>query len=92
MLTLEELKNMKPDTIFCSGVIENSSLGIFMTRDGGMLRWIAIRGYKWDWAIYLGWEYRSKEWLMDHGDKVHDKKVIRRLIPCSDEAFKMYRY
>lgn len=92
MLTLGDLKAMKPNTIIGSGIEENSSEGIFMTRDGGSLRWVAVRGGIWDWAIYCYWSDRSIEWVMAHGDKVCCKETIRKLVPCDDEAFKMYRW
>lgn len=92
MLTLKDLKAMQSNLIFATGVVENSPLGIFMSRSGGMLRWVAVRGGIWDWAIYCHWEDKSKEWIRDYGDKVHDEVIIKTLVPCTDEAFKMYRY
>jgi len=35
----------------------------------------------WDW-----------DKIRDQGDKIGSEKSIRRLVPCDDEAFKMYRY
>ena len=92
MLTLQQLKAMPPITVFATSEAENSPEGIFMTRDGGALRWVAVRGRMWDWAIYCHWSDKSIEWIEAHGDKVYDKATIRRLVPCDDEAFKMYRY
>ena len=50
-------------------------------------KFIAVRGQIGDWAIYVG--LRD---IRDHGDKVYEEKVIRELVPCTDAAFKLYRY
>jgi len=92
LLTLEKLKAMKPYSVFATGTVENSLEGIFTTRDGGLLRWVAVRGGIWDWAIYIHWADKSITWIKNHGDKVIGEANIRKLVPCDDEAFKMYRY
>lgn len=92
MLTLEDLKNLEPGTIFAKGVIIDSPEGINMTRSGKMLRWVAVRGEVWDWAIYCHWATSSYEYVRDYGDKVYDGHNIKRLVTCDDEAFKSYRY
>lgn len=63
-LTLQQLKDMKPDTIFASGVglIEHPwfnnatkvSEGGALEEDGRStkVKWVAIRGGYHDWAIY----------------------------------------
>jgi hypothetical protein len=63
-----------------------------MTGSGRQLRWVAVRGGAPDWKIYCHWIEKSKEEVASNGDKVCDKETIRRLVPCTDEAFKMYRY
>ena len=92
MLTLEKLKEMKPDTIFAKGEIVDSPDGINMTNSGKMLKWIVIRGGIHDWAIYCHLAEKDYEWIKDYGDKVHSKENIKKLVSCDDEAFKMYRY
>jgi len=64
MLTLKQLKEMKPDTIFASGIgtiehpwFNNAKLiseGGTLEADGRStkVKWIAIRGGYHDWAIY----------------------------------------
>lgn len=90
-LTVEEIKNMPPG-IFAEGVALDNYYGINMTRSGKMLKWVAVRGGAPDWKIYCHWAEKSKEEVASNGDKVYDKETIRRLVPCTDEAFKMYRY
>jgi len=92
MLTLEKLKEMKPGTIFAKGTVSDNSVGINMTGSGNLLRWLAVRGVIHDWAIYCHWASRSFDWIRQSGDKVTSESNIRKLVPCNDEAFKMYRY
>ena len=92
MLTLEELNQLPPGTIFASGVANDSEDGLFMAGTGSELRWVAVRGDTHDWAIYCQFADKSAEWIKSHGDKVHMKEHIKKLVPCDDEAFKMYRH
>ena len=92
VLTLEDLKEMKPYTVFAHGYTENSPDGVYMTNSniGRKMLWIAKRGGIHDWAIYIHWADRDIEWVKDHGDKVTSAPNIRRLVPCDDKAFEMY--
>jgi len=92
MLTLQKLKEMKPDTIFTQGEIIDSPEGINMTNSGRMLKWVAVRGGIHDWAIYCHFANNTYEWVYRFGDKVYSKGNIKKLVNCDDEAFKMYRY
>ena len=90
-LTLEMLKEMRPGT-FAKGEIVDCPDGINMTNSGKLLRWVAVRGGIHDWAIYCLFADNSYEEIRRVGDKIHNPKHIRKLVPCTDEAFKMYRY
>ena len=92
MVTLEQLKAMKPNAIFATGTANDDPEGLFMANTNRLLRWVAVRGGIWDWAIYCHFADRDEEWIKRHGDKVHDEKHIRKLVPCDDEAFTMYRF
>lgn len=91
-LTLEQLKEMKPG-VFDKGIIENSPTGVYMTdhRIGHNLCWIAKRGGYHDWTIYLAWEEQGFDYALTNGQKTTNEKSIRKLVPCTDEAFKVYR-
>jgi len=91
MLTLKKLKEMEPG-IFASGTVSDNSVGINMTNSNKLLRWVAVRGGIHDWSIYCHWADRSEEWIRGFGDKVTSENNIKKLVPCDDEAFKMYRY
>jgi hypothetical protein len=55
-------------------------------------RWVATRAKIHDWAIYIGERAMSNEDILRYGNKLHDDGRIRELVPCDDEAFKMYRH
>ena len=90
-LTLKQLKEMKPG-IFTSGVSFDGPDGINMMNTGKSLRWVAVRGGIHDWAIYCHTSDKSVEYIRDMGDKVHNEATIKKLVPCDDEAFNMYRH
>jgi len=91
MLTVEKLKAMGPRTIFVHGADE---------MDGRTFMWVAIRGGMHDWAIYttlnsvpmVDFWVADKKGIADHGQKLCSPTKIKELVPCDDEAFKMYRY
>lgn len=91
-LSVEALKAMPKGTVFARGEMEDSPYGLNMTGSGKMLRWIAKRGDIHDWAIYTHWAINPWEYIAERGDKVRDPHNIKRLIPCDDDAFDMYRW
>ncbi|HPI82437.1 MAG TPA: hypothetical protein PK122_04360 [Candidatus Paceibacterota bacterium] len=42
MLDIEAFDKIPAGSTFATGVLPNSPAGIFMTRDGGDLRWVAV--------------------------------------------------
>lgn len=92
MLSLKQLQDMPAHTIFATGETVNSPEGINMSNDGRSLRWVAKRGQIHDWAIYIGISSWDEQMIASNGDKVTGKDNIKKLVPCDDEAFGMYRY
>jgi hypothetical protein len=92
MLTLQALKDMKPDEIIATGTSNDSPDGLFMANTNRELRWVAVRGGIYDWCIYCHFADKDIEWIKRQGDKVCDERHIKKLVPCDDEAFEMYRY
>ncbi len=91
-LTVKQLEGMQPG-IFAKGEIVDSPEGINMSNSGRMLKWVAVRGGGIpDWAIYCHFADKDWEWIRNCGDKVCDKKNIKKLVLCTDEAFRKYRY
>lgn len=94
LLTIEKLKAMQPGTVFAQGEVENTPQGIFMSDEqpGRKLCWVAKRGGYHDWGIYIHWADRGYGYALTNGDKVINEANIKKLVPCDEEAFKMYRY
>jgi hypothetical protein len=92
MITLEQFNMFEHSDVFASGVLPNSPDGIFMTRDGGNLRWVAKKGVINDWSIYCYWEDKSINWITINGDKLYSEQYIKKCINCSEEVLKLYRY
>ena len=91
MLTLQALKDMKPQTLIGTGLTIDNPTGVNMTNSDKHLRWVAVRGGIHDWAIYVHFATNDIDFVLRQGDKVHGKENIRRLVPCDDEALAMYR-
>lgn len=92
-LTLDQLSQIKPGTIFASGILPNSPLGLNMVniRQGDNLLWIAKKGYGHDWAIYCHWEEKGIDFVETQGDKVTCKEHIKKCVPCTEEVYNLYR-
>ena len=81
-------------------VLESMEEGIFVRGEEFIpeispdkkLRWVAVRGGIADWAIYCHLAYNSFEFVHSCGDKIFDESVIRKLVPCTDEAWERYRF
>lgn len=91
MLTLQQLKDMPDHTVFAHGETVNSPEGINMSNDGRSLKWVAKRGQIHDWVIYIGISSWDDSLIASNGDKVGSEDHIKKLVPCDDEAYKMYR-
>ncbi len=93
MLNLKDLIEMPAGWIIAAGSCENSSKGIIVsqTNPGKQLVWVAVRGGSSDWAIYFDWRERGLDHAVSNGNKLLFESNIRKLVPCSDEAYKKYR-
>ena len=92
ILTFEEFEKLPFKKPFASGVIDNSPEGLFMTTEGGQLRWVAKKGTIQDWAIYCQWSNLSEEYILKYGDKVQNNKHILKCVPCDERTLKNYRH
>lgn len=92
-LTVEDLEKMPPGE-FARGSATNGPDDIFMT-DGNIgrkLKWVAIRGGIPGWKIYIHWGSSTDAYVRTNGDKLTNPKYIRKLMPCTDEAFARYEF
>lgn len=93
MLTLKKLKEMEPHAVIAQGTVSDNSVGINMANSGRLLKWLALRGEIEDWCIYCYFDDEADwEYVQSNGDKVHSEDNIKKLVPCDQEAFGMYRY
>ena len=85
-LTVKQLEEMQPG-IFAKGETYEDN--------GDTIHWVAVRGGIADWAVYYSYETGEVvdwDWIKDYGNKVITKEWIRELVPCTNEAFRKYRY
>ena len=94
MLTLSQLKAMPEGTVFATGIVKNNPEGIFATTDypDREIRWGAKRGNIHDWTIYYYWADMPLYYVIDSGDKLTSTQLIKKLVPCDEEAFNWYRF
>lgn len=83
---------MEPGTIFATDVTTDDPDGVNLAGSGELIRWVAVRGGIHDWAIYADLAHASESYIKAHGTKVHSENNIKKLVPCDDEAFNMYRH
>ena len=92
MLTQKEFDKLISGEVFSTGIQPNSPDGIFMTRDGGNLRWVAVKGFGNDWACYCHWDSNTVEYVKQSGDKLLNPAHIKLCVPCEDSVFRLYRF
>lgn len=93
LLTDKKLDQMLPGEIINIGITTNDEQGVYMTEDrkGTEMIWVAKRGGIGDWAIYADWKENGAARCISNGQKVTSEANIRKLVPCTDEAYKRYR-
>lgn len=93
-INLDKFNSILPGTIFAQGTIANAPHGLYMTNSniGKSLLWIAKKGYGNDWSIYTHWEDRGLMYVVEQGDKVTGNENIKKLVSCSTDVFKLYRF
>lgn len=85
-LTVEKLSKMKPHEIIAKGIIDDKNVY------DKPIRWVAKRGYVNDWVIYYGEKEKTEKEILARGFKLVERKFIEKLVPCTTEAYKKYRY
>lgn len=86
-ITKEQLMEMNSGEVFATGT------GTYPEIISHEIRWVAVRGEGFhDWCIYYGYENMPKQNIVERGDKIFYEEVIKRLVPCTDEAWGLYRF
>ncbi len=93
-LTEEIFDEIPAGSVFAAGIEPNSPDGIYMTTSdmNRLILWVAQKGYGDDWTIYLHWIISGFNFVLSQGDKTNNKETLRKLVNCTDEVFKKYRY
>ena len=89
MLNAEEFSKL-PEGIFRQGLCSDSPTGCNIDATGKILKWIAVKYNRTEWAIYLNFPEKSDEWIFRHGTKTRSEGNIRQLVPCTDEVYSNY--
>jgi hypothetical protein len=76
-----------------SGALIAKGNGLYpeLDKDNPKINWIAIKGFANDWAIYYGKIKDPHEYIHFNGKTITDTKIIKELVNCTDEVFKLYR-
>ena len=86
MISTNDLKKMQSGEKFATGT------GTYEEIYANPIRWVAVRGNGYhDWAIYYGFLDMTVEDIVRVGDKMFIETVIKRLVPCTEDAYKLYR-
>lgn len=93
MITEEVFDSIKEGEIFATGYTIDSPEGANMSNSGRVLQWVAEKGYGNDFAVYCekaGWGTHDR--IAQSGQKINDIHNLKKLLSCSDEVWKKYRY
>ena len=89
MLTKKMLEMLEPSTIFATGYAFTPE-GVQDVIKGTFMKWVAVRGGIWDWAVYAGETYHDEQNIADYGTKLYGSEV-KELILADEEAWNLYR-
>ena len=85
-INIELLKKFGNGEIFASGYLQDVRIA------HQLVKWVAVSGNNhYDWAVYYGYPDMSNQKIADSGSKMFTLEVVKELVPCDEEAFKMYR-
>lgn len=88
MLTLEKLEEFEVGFIFASGV----SLEPLLFADAH-IQWLAVKGQGGtEWTIKYHLAALGLENAAKRGFRCFPEAIIKRLVPCTNEAFRAYLY
>jgi hypothetical protein len=91
-LTIEDFNLLFAGYVFAKGATTDNNEGCNIANTGRTLHWVAKTGFNYDWCIYIHFDNHSFGYVEQYGDKVTSEKNIRKLVPCTDEVFRKYRY
>ena len=92
MITQQVFDSIKEDEVFATGYSIDSPEGANMSNSGKVLKWLAAKGFGGDFAVYVAFANESWDYVESNGDKVCNIQNLKKLLSCSDEVWKKYRY
>ena len=84
-LDLKTFEKCDHNMVLATGVVTEPSLHI------DPIRWVAVKGWGEDWAIYYHFEVSSLGLVREQGDKITSANLIQNLVPCTQEVLDKYR-
>tara|TARA_R100001082_G_C4272992_1_gene120565 strand:- start:300 stop:608 length:309 start_codon:yes stop_codon:yes gene_type:complete len=101
MIDLKKFKEIPHGSIFSQGVFIDSDedgyidgLPTIHAQDtkGKKMSWVATKGQIDDWAVYYHFFTEDTDYVKDSGLKLYNENNIKKLVPCTDEVFELYRF
>jgi len=92
MINKAEFYQLPHGKIFASGFAPDGPEGLHMIGSGNTLRWVAVKGYGQDWAMYCFWAVEEDlNYIAEHGKKVHDLDNVKQAIEVDADVLGCYR-
>jgi hypothetical protein len=103
MITMEQFQQLAPGEIFETGVSEIEHPWYRQAPnipEKVMIKWVAVRGDIPDWAVYYTFDgdernlgtTASLRAIAGRGFKIHDEKLIQKLVDPDAELLRAYRH
>lgn len=90
MLTQYEFDKL-PEGIIRTGICSNSPHGAFMTNEGGVLKFVAVKWSADEWGLYIERTHHSDEYIKNSGNFICNMSIVRNLVPCEQSLMAMYK-
>lgn len=88
-LTLKEFKLCVSSCVLAEGI---RTLDLDDGEGERTYNFVAVKGKVNDWAVYYSYDiHKHLEHVRRLGTKAYDMKLVRALIDCSEDVYKLYR-
>lgn len=84
-LDLKTFEKCEHNMVLATGVVTEPSLY------SDPIRWVAVKGWGDDWAIYYHKAIYEIVLVREQGDKINEANLIQNLVPCTQEVLDKYR-
>lgn len=88
-LTLKEFKQCVNSCVLAEGV---KKVDLADGEGEKEYKFIAVKGKANDWALYYSLDInKTIQWIRNLGTKCYDGQLLRALIDCTEDVYKLYR-